>query len=222
MNNARNAYGIMQILILKHQLVKKIAKRYRMFINLRKLIHTAQLTVIFIKIWKLKFHGILSQFKTQCIDDTNGSIKYQTIGSMKFYGTDTSSSMEFLGTWNAPISMTRAVPWNSMEIVMRQFQWHEKFHGIPWNFECTNFHDTSSSMEFHGIPRKSECANFADTSSSVEFHGIPWNFKCANFADTSSSMEYIYIYACVCVCIIYFSVIWLITLQLKWAVHCLR
>ena len=75
MSNARNAYGIMQILIIKHQLVEEIAKRYSVFINLRKLIHPAQLNIIFIKIWKLKFHGILSQFKTQCIDDTNGSIK---------------------------------------------------------------------------------------------------------------------------------------------------
>ena len=29
----------------------------------------------FIKIMKLKFHGILYNFKTQCIVDTNGSIK---------------------------------------------------------------------------------------------------------------------------------------------------
>ena len=29
----------------------------------------------FIKILKLKFHGILYHFKTQCIDDTYGSIE---------------------------------------------------------------------------------------------------------------------------------------------------
>ena len=75
MGNAGNAYGKMQILIIKYQLVKVIAKRYRVFLNLRKLINPAQLNIIFIKIWKLKFHGILSHFKTQCIDDTNGSIK---------------------------------------------------------------------------------------------------------------------------------------------------
>ena len=46
---------------------------------------------------------------------------------------DTSSSMEFHGTWGEPISMTRAVPWNSMELKVRQFRWHEQFHGIPWN-----------------------------------------------------------------------------------------
>ena len=75
MSNAASAYGIMQILIIKHQSVKEIAKKYRVFINLRKLIHPAQLNMIFIKIWKLKSHGILSHFKAQCIYDTNGSIK---------------------------------------------------------------------------------------------------------------------------------------------------
>ena len=310
MSNAGNAYGIMQILIIQHQLVKEIANRYRVFINLRKLIHSAQLNIIFIKIWKLKFHGILSHFKTQCIDDTNGSVT-----SNRFYGIpwnwhlqfhgilwnleyanfdDTSSSMEFHGTSSAPISMTRAVPWNSiefygtssvpisltraipwnsmefqvpqfrwheqfrgipwnstelgvrqlrwheqfhripwnsMELQVRQFRWHKQFHGIPWNFKCANFDYTSNSMEFHetwsapisltravpwnymefhgtssapisltrAVPWNSkefhgtwiapismgcamECANFADTSSSMEFDGIPWNFKCANFA----------------------------------------
>ena len=83
-----------------------------------------------------------------------------------------------------------------------------EFHGIPWNLECANFADTSSSMEktwnsmklevrqfrwhekFHAIPWNLECANFADTSSSMEFNVIPWNLECANFADTSSSMEF--------------------------------
>ena len=47
----------------------------------------------------------------------------------------------------------------------------EQFHGIPWNLDCINFADTSSSMEFHGIPWNLECANFDDIGSSVEFHG---------------------------------------------------
>ena len=64
------------------------------------------------------------------------------------------------------------IPWNSMELGVRQFRWHEQIHGIPWNFGCANFAGTSSSMEFHGIPWNLECANFADTSSSMEFHGI--------------------------------------------------
>ena len=109
---------------------------------------------------------------------------------MEFHGTDTSSSMEFHGIWSAPISMTRAVPWNSMELGVRQFRWHEQFHGIPWNFKSANFDDTSSSMGFHGIPWNLGCGNFADTSSSMEYHGIPRNSECANFADTSSSMEF--------------------------------
>ena len=44
------------------------------------------------------------------------------------------NSMEFNRTWSAPIS-TEAVPWNSMEFGISQFQWHEQFHGIPWNQE---------------------------------------------------------------------------------------
>ena len=95
---------------------------------------------------------------------------------------DTSSSMEFHGTWGAPILLTPAVPWNSMELGVRQLRWHEQFHGIPWNLECANFDDTSSSMEFHGtwsspismtraVPWDLEFANFVDTSSSMEFHG---------------------------------------------------
>ena len=95
--------------------------------------------------------------------------------------------MEIHGTRDAPISMTQAVPWNSMELRMRQFRWHEQFHGIPWNYECANFDVMSSSMEFHGIPWNFGCANFADTNSSIK---IPWNLECANFADTSSSMEF--------------------------------
>ena len=37
---------------------------------------------------------------------------------------DMSSSMELHGAWSAPISLTRAVPWNSMELGGRQFRWH--------------------------------------------------------------------------------------------------
>ena len=121
--------------------------------------------------------------------------------------------------------MTQAVPWNFMELGVRQFRWPEQFHGIlwfhgtPWNLDCANFADTSSSMEFHGtwsapismtravsmefhgIPWNFGCTNFDDPSVSVEFHelgvrqfrwheqfhGISWNMKCANFDDTSSS-----------------------------------
>ena len=99
---------------------------------------------------------------------------------------DTSRAMEFRGIWSVPISLTRAVPWNSMEFGIGQFRWHEQFHGIPWNWEYANFADTSSSMEFHGIPWNLVSANFTDTSNSREFrmrsfrwheqfHGVPWN-----------------------------------------------
>ena len=84
---------------------------------------------------------------------------------------------------------------------MRQFRWHEQFHGIPCNLKCANYADTSSSMECHGIPWNLECANFADTSSSMEFHGtscapilltraILWNLGCAHFDNRSSYMEF--------------------------------
>ena len=59
--------------------------------------------------------------------------------------------MEFHGiTTSAPISLTRAVPWNSMELGVRQFRLHEQFHGIQWNLKCAYFADTISSIEFHG------------------------------------------------------------------------
>ena len=64
--------------------------------------------------WHQQFHGIPWNFECTNFDDT-------------------SSSMEFHGTWSAPISLTEAVPWNSMELGISQFQWHEQFHGIPWN-----------------------------------------------------------------------------------------
>ena len=53
---------------------------------------------------------------------------------------DLSSSMEFHGTRSAPISLTQAVPWNSMELLIfpQKVPWNSvelflKFHGIPWN-----------------------------------------------------------------------------------------
>ena len=68
---------------------------------------------------------------------------HDTSSSMEFHGTSSApismtravpwNSMEFHGTWSAPISLTEAVPKNSMELGISQFQWHEQFHGIPWN-----------------------------------------------------------------------------------------
>ena len=133
--------------------------------------------------------------------------------------------MEFHGTRSKPISLTQAVPRNSVELWVRQFRWLEQFHGIPWNLECANFADTSSSMEFrgtssapismtiavpwnsmelwvrqfrwleqfHGIPWFSMelgVRQFRWHENPMEFHGIPWNLECANFADTRSSMEF--------------------------------
>ena len=80
--------------------------------------------------------------------------------------------MEFHGTWSAPISITKAVLKNFMELAVCQFRWHEQFYGIPWNLGCTNFAHTSSSSEFKGIPWNLDWANFDDMTSSMEFHGI--------------------------------------------------
>ena len=67
---------------------------------------------------------------------------------------------------------------------------YEQFHGIPWNLECANFDDTSSSMEFLGIPWNLGCANFDDPTSSMEFHAIPRNCSCHRNLRTPSSMEF--------------------------------
>ena len=65
MSNVRNVYDIMQILIKKNiSWWKRLTKRYRVFINLRRLIKSAKLNIVFVKIWKLKFNGILFKFKT--------------------------------------------------------------------------------------------------------------------------------------------------------------
>ena len=172
----------------------------------------------------MELHGIPWNLNCANFADTSSSMELHWIPwNLKCANfDDTSSSIEFHGTRSAPISLTRAVPWNSMELGVRQFLWHGQFHGIPWNLNCANFADMSGSMEFHGtwsapismtqaVPWNSmelgvrqfrlhkplygilwnyECANFVETSSSMELHWIPWNLKCANFDDTSSSMEF--------------------------------
>ena len=98
--------------------------------------------------------------------------------------------MEFHGTLGAPISMTRAVPWNSMELGVRQFRWHEKFHGIPWNSMELRMRQFRWQEKFHGIPWNSMELVVRQFRWQEQFHGIPWNFGCANFDDSSSSMEF--------------------------------
>ena len=112
--------------------------------------------------WHEQFHGIPYLWGWDNYADTRSSMElgvrqfrwHKQLHVIPFnleYANfaDTSSFMEFHGTCIAPISMTRAVPWNSMELGVCQFHCHEQFHGIPWISECTNFDDTSSSMEFH-------------------------------------------------------------------------
>ena len=135
--------------------------------------------------WHEQFHGIPWNLGCAKFSDTSSSMEFHGIpwnlDCANF--ADTISSMAFHGTWRAPILMTRAVPWNSMELRMHQFRWHEQFHGIPWKMKYANFADTNSSME--PVVR-----HFAETSRSMEFHGIAWKLECANFADASSSMEF--------------------------------
>ena len=164
--------------------------------------------------WYEQFHGIPRNFNGANFADMSSSMELHGIWSAPISLTWAVpwSSMKFHGTRSAPISIKRAGPWNSMEfhgtrnarileLGLRQFRWHEQFHGIPWNFECTNFDDTSSSMEFHITRCAPISISRAGPWNSMEpkmrqfcwheqFHGIPRNFWCANFDDTSSSMEF--------------------------------
>ena len=87
----------------------------------------------------MEFRGIPWNLKCANFAYTSSSMEFYTIlklsalmipmvplnnkkGSIEFHGTATSSSMEFHGTCSALISLTRAVPWNSMELGIRQFQ----------------------------------------------------------------------------------------------------
>ena len=153
----------------------------------------------------MKFHGIPWNLECANFDDTSSAMEFHGIPyNLKCANfDDTSSAMEFHGTSSAPISLTRAVPWNSMELGVRQFRWHEQFlrnswnslelrvrqfrwheqfYGIPWN----SMEIGLPLLEFYGISWNSDCANFDDTSSSIEFHGtrsapisltraVPWN-----------------------------------------------
>ena len=103
---------------------------------------------------------------------------------------DTSSSMEFHGTWSVPISLTREVPWNSIDLVLRQFRWHEQFHGIPWNSMELGVRQFRWHKQLHGIPWNSMKLWVRQFRWHEQFHGIPWNFGCANFVDTNSSTEF--------------------------------
>ena len=133
--------------------------------------------------WHEQFHGIPWKLECANFDDTSSS---------------------FHGTSSAPISLIRAVPWNSMEPGVRQFRWHEQFHGIQWNLGCANFADTSSSMGFHGtwsapismtravpmefngtwdapisltpaVPWNSMELGVGRFHWHEQFHGMPWN-----------------------------------------------
>ena len=109
------------------------------------------------------------------------------------------SSMEFHGI--VRVSEFGAIPWNlecanfaetrsSMEFHefrMRQFRWHEKFHGNSVELVVRQFR---WQVLFHGIPWNSMELWVPQFRWHEQFHGIPWNLKCAKFADTNNSMEF--------------------------------
>ena len=110
-----------------------------------------------------KFHGIPWNFKCANFDDM-------------------SSSMEFHGMSSAPISLTRAVPWNSMELLV----------SVPWN-----------SME------PIACYLMEPLVSSIhwvlKWDRIPWNlsfqilmkiiFNCAGWINFRKLIKTIYLFA---------------------------
>ena len=123
--------------------------------------------------WHEQFHGI--------------AWNSMELGERIFQWRQFRSREQFHWTFGVPISLTRAVPWNSMELGVRQFRSNEQFHGIPWILECANFADTSSSMAFHeawGAPISMARAVPWNSMELVvrqfrwyePFHGIPWNF----------------------------------------------
>ena len=111
------------------------------------------------------------------------------------------SNLEFS---NNDYEQFHGIPWNSMELGVRQCQWHEQFHRIPWNSMELGVRQFRWHTQFHGIPWNLLIVNYAGTSSSMEFYGIPWNLKWANFDDMSIIMVHLLllfvsrIYVCTC------------------------
>ena len=92
------------------------------------------------------------------------------------------NSVEFHGTWSAPISLTRAVPWNSMEF---HGTWNAPIsltRAVPWNSIELRMRQFRWHEKFHVFQVR-------QFRWRERFHGIPWNLGCANFDDTSSSMD---------------------------------
>ena len=71
----------------------------------------------------MEFHGLPWNLECANFDDTSSSMEFH----------------EFHGTWRAPISMTLAVPWKSMELGMRKFRWHKQFHNNKYLLTSTIF-----------------------------------------------------------------------------------
>ena len=128
--------------------------------------------MIVLNIKFIKFHGI---------SWNSMELQKSSMESMVFHGTflgKIKSSMEFHGIlWNSGVwktfhgifmelwiwtkfhgilhvSVIGAVPWNSMDLVLRQFRWHEQFYGIPLNSMELEVRQFRWHEQSHGIPTK--------------------------------------------------------------------
>ena len=79
--------------------------------------------------------------------------------------------------WSRQIKNHR-VPWDSMELGGRHYQWHRCsmkshgiFHGIPWNSGAAKWHIT----KFHGIPWNIAWNSMELWCRRMNYHLVPWN-----------------------------------------------
>ena len=121
--------------------------------------------------WQEQFHGIPWKFGCTSFDDSSSSMEFHGTQGAPISLTRAVPWNSIPWTWSAPLSLTREVPWNSMGLGVRQFCWHEQFHGFPWNSMELGVRQFRWHEKFHGIPWNLEYANFNDTSNSMEFHG---------------------------------------------------
>ena len=79
--------------------------------------------------------------------------------------------------WSRQIKNHR-VPWDSMELGGRHYQWHRCsmeshgiFHGIPWNSVAAKWHIT----KFHWIPWNIAWSSMELWCRRMNYHLVPWN-----------------------------------------------
>ena len=93
------------------------------------------------------------------------------------------NSWELLQTWSFTTSMTPVVQWNSTELGVVQFRWHDQFHGIPWCFSChrkleilsaVDLSRTLSKYNNQTSPCKSTELGVGQFRWHEQFDGISW------------------------------------------------